>query len=226
MCVEVGLVVGASWGPEDTIVFARDAVSGLDRVSAQGGTPEALTSVDASRRESSHRLPDFLPGGEAVVFTVKTADTASYDDTEIEAVHLRTRQRSVLIKGGSSGRYAGGQLVYARAGSLWAAPLDVARLEVTGPSVAVLPGVWGPGSFGNADFGLSRVGSLVYVPGSLSGPRPADPAGGSRRKGSALDGGSAGIRERSSSHPTGAAWRWRSRERTIRSGSTTWRRAP
>jgi len=165
----VGLPVGATWGSDDTIVFTRDGASGLDRVNAEGGTPEALTTLDASRRESSHRLPEFLLGGEAVVFAVKTADTGSYDDTHIEAVSLRTRQRSVLIKGGSSARYAGGQLVYARAGSLWAAPLDVARLEVTGPSVAVLQGVWGPGMWGNADFGLSREGALVYVPGGSRG---------------------------------------------------------
>ena len=54
---------------------------------------------------------------------------------------LRTRERSVLIKGGTNARYAGGHLIYERAGALWAAPFDPVRLEVAGPSVLVLEGV-------------------------------------------------------------------------------------
>ena len=82
--------------------------SGLDRVSAAGGTPEIFTTLDASRHESSHRLPEVLPGGQAVVFTVKTDETQPWNDARIEAVSLRTRGRSVLITGGTNARYAGG----------------------------------------------------------------------------------------------------------------------
>ncbi len=166
---DVAQVRGASWSPDGSIVFTRDGASALDRVSAEGGTPQALTTLDASRRESSHRLPEVLPGGEAVVFTVKADDTASFGDARIEAVSLRTHQRSVLISGGTSARYAAsGHLIYGRAGALWAVPFDPARLQVTGPSVAVLEGVWVSEAYGNADFGLSD-SSLVYVPGKPGG---------------------------------------------------------
>jgi len=159
---------GASWSSDGTIVCTRDGTSGLDRVSAEGGTPEALTTLDARRHESSHRFPEVLPGGQAVVFTVRTDETQPWDDARIEAVSLKTRERSLLITGGTNARYAGGQLIYARAGALWAAPFDPVQLKVAGPSVLVLEGVASSG-YGSADFSVSRDGSLVYVPGKLRG---------------------------------------------------------
>ena len=48
---------GATWGRDDTIVFA-DGVR-LSRVSAAGGTPEAVTTVD-EKTERAHRWPQFL----------------------------------------------------------------------------------------------------------------------------------------------------------------------
>ncbi len=164
---DVAQVRGASWSPDGTIVFTRDGASALDRVSANGGTPQVLTTLDASRRETSHRLPEVLPGGRAVIFTVKADDTASFDEARIEAVSLEAGARSVLISGGTSARYAAsGHLIYGRAGALWAAPFDPVRLKVTGPSMAVLDGVSVSGVYGNADFSISADGSLAYVPGT------------------------------------------------------------
>jgi Tol biopolymer transport system component/tRNA A-37 threonylcarbamoyl transferase component Bud32 len=169
LCDGVPQAHGASWGPDGSVVFTRHSIFGLERVSADSGVPEALTTLDASRGEGSHRLPEILPGGQAVVFTVKTADTSSFDDARIEVVSLKTRERSVLVTGGTNARYAGGHLIYERAGALWAAPFDPARLKVTGPSVLVLEGVSSSPESGSADFGVSRDGSLVYVPGRPRG---------------------------------------------------------
>jgi eukaryotic-like serine/threonine-protein kinase len=166
---DVSQLRGATWSPEGTIVFVDTASSELFRVSADGGTPEPLTTLDAARHEASHRLPEFLPDGQNVVFTAKSDDTATFDDARIEAVSLRTRERSVLIEGGTNPRYAAGHLFYERGGSLWAAPLDPKGLRVTGPSVQVLDGVSSSPQYGSADFAVSRDGSLVYVPGKPIG---------------------------------------------------------
>src|SRR5262249_22668287 len=161
---------GASWGPDGNIVFARDSVSGLFRVSADGGTPQAVTALDASRHELSHRYPDVLPGGQGVVFTVKPEDALSWDEARIEAVSLRTGERSILIKGGACARYvAPGHLVYYRSGSLWAAPFDPARLKVTGPALLMVEGVSSDAEWGLAGFSISRHGTLVYMPGRPQG---------------------------------------------------------
>ena len=161
---------GVSWGSDGTLVFTRDSASGLERVSAEGGTPEVLTTLDASRDESSHRFPEVLPGGQAVVFTVKTHEAPQpWADARIEAFSFRTRKRSVLITGGTNAHYADGRLIYERSGALWAVPFDPVRLQVGGPSVMVLEGVSSSASYGSADFGVSRDGSLVYVPGRMRG---------------------------------------------------------
>jgi serine/threonine-protein kinase len=118
---------GASWGPDDSIVFAPRDVSGLSRVSAAGGASAGLTTL--SPKEGAHRWPEFLPGGRALIFTV----VSPTESDEIALYVLETGERRTLISSGSRARYApSGHLVYARAGALFAAPFDAKRLEVTG----------------------------------------------------------------------------------------------
>ena len=62
------LPFGLTWGEDDTIIIGRH--DGLHRVAASGGPVETITEVDADARELSHRLPHFLPGSRAVLFTV------------------------------------------------------------------------------------------------------------------------------------------------------------
>ncbi|HEY7697167.1 MAG TPA: protein kinase, partial [Vicinamibacteria bacterium] len=65
---------GGAWGEDGAIVFARDPSSnGLQRVSSEGGEPEVLTNVDAGAGEVSHRWPQVLPGGKALLYTAATS---------------------------------------------------------------------------------------------------------------------------------------------------------
>ena len=123
-------IFGASWGSDGTIVFATARNGGLWRVSAAGGTPEALTTLQPG--EYSHRLPHMLPGGHAVIFTISKAANR-WDDTQIVVRSLATGEQTVLVTGGSDGRYVStGHLVYVRLGTLMAVPFDPVRLAVTG----------------------------------------------------------------------------------------------
>ena len=54
-----------------------------------------------------------------------------------------------------------------------AVPFDPNRLEVSETPVAVLPGVRHPGLVTAADVGVSRTGTLIYVPGPESGASTA-----------------------------------------------------
>src|SRR5215470_9308781 len=56
---------GASWGEDGNIVAALDTNSGLFQISPQGGKAVPLTEM--SPGENTHRWPQFLPGGKAVV---------------------------------------------------------------------------------------------------------------------------------------------------------------
>jgi hypothetical protein len=56
---------GASWGDENTIVFAiDDGNTGLWRISAEGGEATVLTTPDAAKREvSRHFFPECAAAG-------------------------------------------------------------------------------------------------------------------------------------------------------------------
>jgi serine/threonine protein kinase/WD40 repeat protein len=155
---------GASWGPDDTIVFSPSINSGLFSVSASGGMPKQLTVPDHKKGELSHRWPEILPGGKAVLFTAWTG--ASFDEARIYVLSLETGERRILVEGGTYGRYVpSGHLVYERAGGLLAVPFDLKRLQVTGAPVSILEDVNASSFLGMAQFSASADGSLAYVPG-------------------------------------------------------------
>jgi serine/threonine-protein kinase len=75
----------------------------------------------------------------------------------------------MLIEGGSFVRYSPtGHLIYSREGELLAVPFDAGRLEVTGPPTRLLDGVSRETSSGAVHFGISRDGTLMYVPESTT----------------------------------------------------------
>ena len=96
---------GGTWGPDGTIIFAPGFLTGLSAVSAEGGAARALTTIDAERGERTHRFPEVLPDGKAVIFTVGGRDDLTFDDARIEVLSLTTGERKVLVNGAASARY-------------------------------------------------------------------------------------------------------------------------
>ena len=167
---ETEVFYGASWAPDDTIVFSPTIPGALARVPAAGGKPQPLTKLDLDKNERDHRYAQILPGGKAVLFTIGYSDIESYDDARIAVQSLETGERKILVEGGTLGRYSpSGHLLYVRAGTLLAVPFDLAKLAVTGSPVPVLKGVFESVNQGSAHFDVTRSGSLVYVPGGPEG---------------------------------------------------------
>jgi len=163
ICNAVSGIAGATWGPDDTIVFAW---FDLFRVPASGGTPTTLLKVDEGRGERFFRHPSFLPSGRAILFTVGMADSYSYDDADIGVLSLDTGKKRILVRGGTSPRYApSGHLIYARAGTLLAVSFDPEKLEVTGQPFPVANGVFMSANTGMAAFSISATGDLAYAAG-------------------------------------------------------------
>ena len=158
-----GAPQGATWLPDDTIVFATNNPStGLQRVSANGGTPAVVTRPDHHRDEVDHLWPEVLPGGRVVLFTI-TAQTGGLDNASIAALDLRTQTSTILVRGGLDAHYVeSGHLVYVAAGTLRAVPFDLRRLAVRGPAVPVVPRLVTT-RYGAGEFGVARDGTLVYV---------------------------------------------------------------
>jgi serine/threonine protein kinase/WD40 repeat protein len=161
---------GATWGADDIIVFTDMHNTGLSRVAASGGTPTSVTTLNPANREKSHRYPNFLPNGKAVLFNIISSDMTSFDDARIAVVSLDTGRQKILLDGGMNPRYsATGHLIYSRGASLFAAPFDVQRLEITGEATPVLEGVSASDLNGYAGFGFASDGLLAYVRGGLRG---------------------------------------------------------
>ena len=160
---------GATWGPDGTIVFATaTAATALMRVSAAGGQPTVLTKADRARGESDHVWPEFLPGGEAVLYTITPA-RAGIENSQIAVLDLRTGTSKVLISGGSDAHYVPtGHLVYGFAGTLRAVAFDLRGLEVVGAPAPVVEGVVTTAE-GAADVAIAANGALVYISGLAGG---------------------------------------------------------
>ena len=161
LCEAAGLPSGASWGLDNTIVFGNGRGSPLMRVSASGGVPEPLTSLNTDKDETAHLWPQLLSGGSAVLFTVLRGDTSEGNRVAVQSLDAEGH-RELLV--GTSTRYVPtGHLVFAREGTLWMAPFALGTLEVTGPESPVLEDVRITGG-GIGQFSIAGNGSLVYAP--------------------------------------------------------------
>jgi serine/threonine-protein kinase len=160
---------GAAWCEDGTIVVALNAEGALSRVSADGGEPVALTTLNAARNERSHRWPCALPGG-AILFMAQ-ARGQDYDEADIQVWDPATKTVRTVLAGGAAPTYSrSGHLLFARRGQLFAAPFDLKKLAVTGPSTMVLDGLLSytgeqTSGDGSAEYSLASNGTLVYRQG-------------------------------------------------------------
>jgi serine/threonine-protein kinase len=159
---------GATWLPDDSIVFGTTN-TGLMRV-APGGEPAPITKADPAKGEVAHRYPHALPGGDALLFTIFTADGQS-DSMQIALLDLQTGQHQVIVRGGSSPLYSpSGHIVYGNSGTLRAAPFDLKRRAIRANPVGVIEGVVTKAG-GAVSAHMAADGSLVYVAGTASTAR-------------------------------------------------------
>jgi Tol biopolymer transport system component len=167
-----GTLRGLAWGTDDSLVFSRGTDSGLWRLAADSREPSRVTQPDISKGERSHRWPHLLPSGEAVLYTAANSDILSFDEASIMVHHFATGESKEVLRGGSFPVYSTtGHLLYARGGAVLAAPFDLERLAVTGPSVTVLADVVTYPATGAAQYALSNTGVLASISGGGTQPR-------------------------------------------------------
>ncbi len=159
---------GAAWTPDGRIILTPSSTERLYVVPADGGELEPLTTLDRSREEYTHRFPSLLPDGDTLLFSAPRG--TDFDSAPIWAFSLSTGERRLLLEGGADARYLEtGHLVFVRAGSLMAVPVDEASLEPLGPPVPVVEGVTVQGNTGAGYFATSGDRSLVYMSGGTIG---------------------------------------------------------
>jgi Tol biopolymer transport system component/predicted Ser/Thr protein kinase len=164
LCDTAASYTGADWGENGNIIASLRVSGGLSQVSSAGGTPAPVTELEGEER--THRWPQVLPGGKAVLFTAENA-TVGFDDAKIDVVTLANHHRKNLLRGGTYGRYVPapgdkGYLTYVSRGTLFAVRFDPEKLETSGAPVPVLQQVSYSAMFGSAKVSFSRSGTLVY----------------------------------------------------------------
>jgi len=156
---------GASWGSDGKIMFVPRREGAILQVSAAGGTPQPFTQMPDN--ENSHRWPEILPGGRAVLFAAGNAGR-NWDTARVAVQLIGSGQRRDLVQRGTNPRYASsGHLVYALGGTVLAVPFDRQRLEVNGSPIPVIESVLQLPLSGAAQYSFSGTGSMVYIPASV-----------------------------------------------------------
>ncbi len=168
---DVELSRGATWLPDDTIIVSPTGRDGLSRVSANGGELQPLTRLDEGEKETSHRWPQAMPDGKAVIFTVFTQAMPSADEALIAVADVETGEHKILHRGGYYGRYVPtGHLVYIHEGTLFAVPFDPETREIAGSAAPVVQGITASVGAGGAQFSFADNGTLTYISGELGVP--------------------------------------------------------
>ena len=158
---------GMSWHAAGLLYSDRGQIW---RVPASG-PPVAATVLQGTER--GHVLPAWLPDGKAFLYTVRRRSwTWGNDQTVVQT--LATGRRRILLENGVDARYASGSLLFMRMGTVFAAPFDLSRLELSAEPQAVLSGVSQALrglnttlNTGAGQFAVSSDGSLAYLPGDL-----------------------------------------------------------
>ncbi|MEX0736081.1 MAG: protein kinase [Bacteroidota bacterium] len=164
LCDIRGASRGIAWANDNTLMFGH-VNRGILRVPAGGGEPEPVSTLDSSNGEISHRFPQVLPDGKTILFTVKQNNISTFDEAFIVAQRLDSGERTVLVRGGSYGKYVPtGHLMYARGGSILAVPFDPSSLAILGQPISIEKGGWLNRASGDAYFAFSRQGTLVFSP--------------------------------------------------------------
>jgi len=160
---------GISWAGDGSLILAPGPLSGLFRVPSGGGAMAVVTTPSA-KGQATHRWPQVLPGGQAVLFTSHT-NSVRLDEAGISVLNLKTGEWKTVQEGGYFGRYVPtGHLLFVRLGTLFAVRFDLDKLETSGAPIPMLADVAANrvAAAGRFDF-VPYNGTLAYVSGQADG---------------------------------------------------------
>jgi Tol biopolymer transport system component len=129
---------GGTWNNRGEIIFATLINgSGLYRVSATGGAATSITNLDATRFETGHNSPHFLPDGRHFIFFVQAGQP---DYRGIRLGSLDDTQTRFLLPADAKAEYsAAGFLLFVRGRKILAQPFDAAKLALSGEPLPITP---------------------------------------------------------------------------------------
>ena len=162
---------GATWGSDGWIYTSNREATAIVRLRpTTSSSIKPVTVLDSARGEVAHRLPDAIPNGKAILFTVYYG-TKGRTGSAIAVQRIGERTHTVLVDGLQARYSASGHLLYVTSnGTLMAVRFDAAKLKTTGDPVPIADGVRS-GTIGAIDLGISANGTLIYTAGAIVGDR-------------------------------------------------------
>jgi Tol biopolymer transport system component len=158
---------GGSWNQDDVIIFTPNFAGPLHRVSAAGGSSMAISVLDSTRQDYTHRWPCFLPNGRDYLFFNRTQGDDGGEEDAVCVGTLGESEYRVLVHGKSNAIFAEGRLLFIREGVLMAQPFDPGKLENVGDAFPIAEGVAFMPGWSRGVFSSSLQGDLVYRRGEV-----------------------------------------------------------
>ena len=149
---------GGTWS-KGMIVFTTHEGSLLG-ISADGGTPQAVTHVDRSQGEIAHLYPYFLPDGVRFLYVSRNEDPAR---SGLFIGRLGSTKSELVLAGDLPAIYANpGYLLYLRSGSLMAQRVDPDTLMSSGEATRLVAAASEDPLVSQVAFSASETGALTY----------------------------------------------------------------
>jgi tRNA A-37 threonylcarbamoyl transferase component Bud32 len=164
---------GGCFGPDGQIYATVAPGFSIVRFAESPGAPlKRVTRVDSASGEVSHIWPHVLPNGKGLLFTIRYGGRAVRGRASaIGVADLATCKHHVLVNGVRAIYSPSGHILYSTSeGTLMVASFDQNAMKMTGDPVAITEGLR-LGSFGAADFSVSRDGTLSYITGGTGADR-------------------------------------------------------
>ena len=167
-----GEPAGGAWDARGRIVFGGPGNAGLLQVPATGGEPVALTTVAAENEETGHGWPHAIDE-RWVLFTIGRHGR----DPRLSLLDRESgTTRSLVLADGGGAFVEPSTVVFVRRGEIFAARLDLARVDERRGSPAPRPVLRGAAGsaigyrgLGRSRFAAARDGTLVFVPPPSTG---------------------------------------------------------
>jgi Tol biopolymer transport system component len=154
------------WAPDGTIIFAPGNLDPIHKVSAAGGASTAITAVDTTNGQNSHRFPQFLPDGRHFIYFVRSDQSQGQTGGAVWLGSLEPGATRLLLSADSQARYVAGRLLFVRGGALMAQRFDAGALKLVGDPVPIIGAVHMLPAAGLGLFTAANDGVLLYLPPS------------------------------------------------------------
>lgn len=154
---DITSAAGGTWNADGVIVLGNPR-GPLLRVSASGGEAKPLTTLDASRLETAHVWPQFLPDGRHFIYRL----AAQGNGAGVYVGSLDANPPRLILSGPSAAQFAPpGYLLFNRQETLMGIAFDPKELATRGEPFPVAEQV-GSLLSGASAFSVSETGVLVY----------------------------------------------------------------